>query len=145
MNSPILIREMRADDALEVAALSGELGYPAEPDEIGARIKALRERPEHALFVACVDSALVGWIDVAIVHHLASPAFGEIGGLVVSGKHRSRGIGEQLVARAEEWIGSRGIRKVVVRSRTTRERAHQFYLRHGYSEWKRQAVFHKEL
>ena len=145
MKQQILIREMRRQDASAVAELSGELGYSAMTGEMGKRFEHLAGSPEHAVFVACSDDAVVGWIDVAIVHHLASEPFGEIGGLVVSDAHRGQGTGHLLVKHAEKWIAGCGVRKVVVRSRTTRERAHRFYLKNDYLEWKRQVVFSKEI
>ena len=145
MKQQIHIRPMNAEDSDCVAELSGELGYPAAADEIADRFDRLANSTERAVFVACLGEAVVGWIEVAIMHHLASANFGEINGLVVSAAHRGCGIGQLLVKRAEEWIASCGARRVVVRSRTVRAEAHQFYLKNGYTEWKRQVVFSREI
>jgi GNAT superfamily N-acetyltransferase len=145
MKPKILIRQMSAEDSDSVAELSGELGYPANAHDITGRFERLASSTERAVFVACLGEAVVGWIEVAIMHHLASATFGEINGLVVSAAHRGCGIGQLLVRRAEEWIASCGVRRVVVRSRTVRAEAHQFYLKNGYTEWKRQVAFSKEL
>lgn len=141
----VVIRELTAADAPAAAALSTQLGYPAEPDDIAARLRYFESVPDHAAFAACVNNEVVGWIDVAIVHHLQSPPFGEIGGLVVSEHHRSAGIGRELVRRAEQWIASRNISTVLVRSRSTRPRAHQFYLQLDYTQLKTSLVFTKTL
>ena len=101
--------------------------------------------PDHIVYVACLDQEVAGWIDVSVTHHLQSDPRAEIGGLVVSSKLRSRGIGRVLVARAEQWARERGLQSVVVRSQISLEAAHNFYLREGYARTKTSAVFTKQL
>jgi GNAT superfamily N-acetyltransferase len=136
---------MTVSDAAVAAELSGELGYPVTPEAMEERLRRFATLQDHAAFAACLDEQIVGWVDVGVVQHLQSEMSGEIGGLVVSGKCRSRGVGQKLVEAAEQWIAKRGIGNVIVRSRITRERAHAFYLRQGYSQVKTSAVFRKEL
>jgi GNAT superfamily N-acetyltransferase len=145
MNEEIVIREIVPSDAAAIAALSAELGYPASAGEMKERIRALEMLPDHAIYAACLANRVVAWIDVSIVQHLASAPFGEIGGLVVSGDFQGRGIGALLVERAEQWVASRGVSKVVVRSRSTRESAHEFYRKQDFERWKTQEVFRKDL
>ncbi|MBZ5580272.1 MAG: GNAT family N-acetyltransferase [Acidobacteriia bacterium] len=141
-----VIREIRVDDASVVARLTGELGYPAAPEEVAARIRALLPAGDRVIYVACLaGEGVVGWIDVHITHHLQAAPRAEIGGLVVSSAARGQGIGRQLVAQAERWALERGIKQVVVRSQIARERAHRFYLREGYQRTKTSAVFSKDL
>jgi GNAT superfamily N-acetyltransferase len=141
----LYIRKIRPDDAEAAARLSSELGYPASTDVLRERIESIIRMHDHTVLVASVDDAVVGWIDIGIVHHLQAEPSGEIGGLVVGSGFRSQGIGQRLVAEAEEWIRRQGVQRVVVRSRMTRERAHHFYLREGYSLSKTSAVFTKQL
>ena len=145
MTGDVSIREMRAADAEEVAELSGELGYPVSAEEMQARIQQLAKLSDRVAFVACLENHVVGWIDVGVVHHLQSRPYGEIGGLVVSSTQRSRGIGKQLVRRAEEWVSGRGLDTILVRSRIAREDAHRFYLQQNFQRWKTSAVFTKQL
>lgn len=134
------------DDSEPVGRLCGELGYPATVSEIQERIHALMALAGHAIFVACLPpNQVVGWIDVAIIHHLQAAPRAEIGGLVVSSQARSVGIGRQLVAHAEAWARERGMTHMVVRSQIAREKAHRFYLREGYRQTKTSAVFSKDL
>lgn len=139
------IRKVEASDADSVAQLSAELGYPASIPAISERIQCVTASTERATYVACIDSTVVGWIDVFEVLHLQSGASAEIGGLVVSSRYRSAGIGAQLVQHAERWARQRGLVRVIVRSRSTREAAHRFYLREGYEQTKTSAVFAKTL
>jgi GNAT superfamily N-acetyltransferase len=141
----VIIRPINIADAASAAQLSAEFGYPNSVEIMERRIAALRNRSDHIVFIACIDQTAVGWIDVGIVHHFQSEPYGEIGGFVVSEKHRSAGVGKQLIARAEQWMLERGLRRALVRSQIVREAAHRFYLREGYARVKTSAVFEKEL
>jgi predicted N-acetyltransferase YhbS len=146
MDKLTIIRAMRDDDAMAVSLLTTELGYSRNAEEIAAWIARLsRENAEQIAFVACVGEDVVGWIEVSIERRLQSEAFGMIGGLVVSDRLRSRGVGRLLCRRAEEWVREQGLDTVRVTSRSTREDAHRFYLRDGYREVKTSLVFERKL
>jgi GNAT superfamily N-acetyltransferase len=108
-------------------------------------IENMRGLPDRAVFVACIADRVVGWIDVGTAHHLQSDAFGEIGGFVVAEACRSHGVGRVLLAHAEQWVSTGGIKTIVVRSRMGRDAAHRFYERGGYTRVKISAVFWKVL
>lgn len=142
---PLLIRPIIPADALAASLLSAELGYPATPEAIERRIRQLAHLPDHAVYVACRAGAVLGWIDVALVHHLQVEPYGEIGGLVVSEQARSQGVGAALVSQGERWMRERGVATALVRSRISRAAAHRFYLRLGFQQTKTSAVFTKTL
>ena len=139
------IREVQISDAQAVAALSEELGYAVTTEVMSFRLAYVESREDHVIYVACIDSEVVGWIDVGLVHHIQSGTYAEIGGLVVSGNIRNKGIGKQLVAAAEKWATEKGIPQILVRSQINRQAAHRFYLREGYAQTKISAVFQKKL
>jgi GNAT superfamily N-acetyltransferase len=141
----IVVRDIAVGDADAAARLSGELGYPTPVETMKERIELLAGSVDHAVFVACLGEAVVGWIDVGVIHHLQSEPRVEIGGLVVASESRGGGIGRRLLGRAEEWALERGLTSVVVRSQIAREGAHRFYLREGYERTKTSAVFTKNL
>jgi len=136
---------MTVSDAAVAAALSGELGYPVTHEGMEERLRRFATLPDHAVLAACLGTQVVGWVDVGVVQHLQSDVHGEIGGLVISEAWRGRGIGQKLVQAAEAWVAERGIGTVVVRSRSSRERAHAFYLGLGYLQVKTSVVFRKVL
>ena len=140
-----VIRKILPSDAASAARLSGELGYPATPEVMQQRIIQLANCPNREVYVACAGPAVVGWIDVGVTHHLQSEPYVEIGGLVVAEGARSKGIGALLLSFAEDWAREHGVRRMVVRSRISRERAHAFYERTGYTRSKTSAVFEKSL
>jgi GNAT superfamily N-acetyltransferase len=140
------IRPMTAADAPAVADLTTQLGYPATADQTRERLASLGERTDdHAALVADVDGRAVGWVHVALVTTLESGLAANLGGLVVDEAHRSGGIGAELLAAAEAWARERGARRLVVRSRVARERAHRFYEREGYAIVKTSHVFEKRI
>jgi GNAT superfamily N-acetyltransferase len=139
------IREIAVSDAAAAAQLAVELGYPVPPDEMAKRIEDLQHSTHHVVYVACLSGTVLGWIDLSIGQHLQSEPYCEIGGLVVSNSVRGGGIGRQLVAKAEQWAKEQGVQNMLVRSRVTREGAHRFYVREGYTQTKISAVFTKQL
>jgi N-acetylglutamate synthase-like GNAT family acetyltransferase len=91
------IRPARAEDAEAVAALLGELGYPAP----AAKALAYLERfplEDVALLVATSLSGVIGWIEVIETSHLESGDVAEITGLVVTASERGRAVGSTLLA-----------------------------------------------
>jgi GNAT superfamily N-acetyltransferase len=142
----LTIRRVAPEDAVAVAELCGQLGYFATADEILTRIVALAScETTQSVFVACLGQEVVGWIDVALTFHLQTPPFALIGGLVVKEGVRGLRIGRRLCDEAEAWSRARGVTVMRVTSRSTREEAHRFYLREGYTDIKTSRVFEKIL
>jgi ribosomal protein S18 acetylase RimI-like enzyme len=100
---------------------------------------------EHAVLVAEDGGLLVGWIHVVVSHSLLTERRAEIAGLVVDEPHRSRGIGQALMEKAEAWARQQGCGSVRLHSNVLRTRAHAFYERLGYRVTKLQKAFRKEL
>jgi ribosomal protein S18 acetylase RimI-like enzyme len=140
------IRRATDRDVAELADQATQLGYPVDRATMRRRLARVGERDDAVLLVA-VDAGdkAIGWIQVALLELLVHDDMAAIEGLVVDQRHRSRGIGEALVAAGEAWARERGATEITVRSRSTRERAHRFYERIGYVEIKRSHVFAKPL
>ncbi len=139
----MITREATAADAAALAALSTQLGYPAQPGEAAERLSALG--PAGAVLVAEEDGTVLGWIHVCGVRFFQSPPFAEIGGLVVDAAARGKGVGKLLVQAAVRWAAEQGYGKLRVRSNMVREDAHRFYEREGFQRVKTQAVFDRRL
>ena len=140
----IRIRKARRGDAARIAQLSGELGYPASPEQIAARLRQLTPTTKHSVFVAeSPEGGLIGWLHVSLSHLLESDLRAEVNGLIVAEGQRSAGAGAKLLQAAEEWARRRGCKGMNVRSNVIRERAHKFYERQGYEHYKTQKAFLK--
>ena len=139
------IRRARMSDAARIAELSGQLGYPATAREIAGRMKRIQPAAPHAVFVAESQELVIGWLHVSVAPLLEVALRAEVNGLVVDEQQRSAGAGAQLLDAAERWARSRGCKSVSVRSNVIRERAHGFYERHGYEQYKTQKAFRKIL
>ena len=145
MEASVLIRPWERKDIARLAVLSGELGYPATGEQVARR---LAEIGANGIVLVAADresDCVLGWIELEIVTHLTSDPHLEIGGLVVSGAARSRGIGSLLVGAAEKTALEKNVVCLRVRSNTIRDRAHGFYERLGFAYVKTSKVFEKAL
>jgi GNAT superfamily N-acetyltransferase len=140
------VRPMTEEDAVAVAALSGQLGYPTAADRIAARIRDLAGDSDTAILVAePPDRALAGWIHVCGRRGLETDPLAEIAGLVVESAHRRQGIGRRLVDAAEDWARGRGYARLRVRSNVARDVAHDFYPGLGFIRIKSQHVYERAV
>lgn len=139
--STIIVSTAELGHAHDISVLSAQLGYPASDADIRKRLQALAKSPSHAVYVACEEGKVLGWIHVFHAVILETGAFCEIGGLVTDEKHRGRGIGRLLVNKALDWMAEQGVTIMRVRSQVKRKEAHAFYLNAGFREIKEQKVF----
>jgi ribosomal protein S18 acetylase RimI-like enzyme len=127
------IRDAELNDAPELAMLMCELGYETRRIEMETRLKLILSNPAYKTFVAITDGCVCGMIGT-----LTYPSYehndpsGRILALVTLTASRRRGIGRALIATAEKDFAQRGIRRVALDTRLTREDAHKFYQSLGY-------------
>jgi ribosomal protein S18 acetylase RimI-like enzyme len=127
------IRDGELNDAPELAALMCELGYETRRTEMEARLKLIFSNPAYKTFVAIMDGCVCGMIGT-----LTYPSYehndpsGRILAVVTLSAVRRRGIGRALIASAEKDFAQRGIMRIALDTRLTREDAHNFYESLGY-------------
>ena len=142
----VKVRLARAEDVERVTALCEQLGYPSSQKQVQPRLHQIRQRDDHAVYVAeRADGCVVGWVHVLIRQLLETELHVEIGGLVVDKDHHGRGIGRLLMERAEQWACEKGCGAVYLRSNAIRKDAHAFYEKIGYVNVKLSKTFHKVL
>lgn len=127
------IRDAELNDAAELAVLMRELGYETKRAEMKARLKLILSNPAYKTFVAIMDGCvcgMIGTLTYASYEHNNPGA--RILALVTLSAVRRRGIGRALIATAEKDLAQRGIRRVALDTRLTREDAHKFYESLGY-------------
>jgi ribosomal protein S18 acetylase RimI-like enzyme len=122
------IRNAELNDTPELAVLMCELGYETRRTEMETRLKLILSNPAYKTFVAIMDGCVCGMIGtLTYPSYEHNDASGRIVALVTSGTLRRRGIGRALVATAEKDFAQKGIRRVALDTRLTREDAHKFY------------------
>jgi GNAT superfamily N-acetyltransferase len=134
-----VIRPPRSEDAPAIADLLGQLGYPASPADVLARVAALGRHPDVVFFVAAseADSPIglaTGYV-IPVVHNDDPVAV--LSALVVDEKHRRSGVGRRLVEAVHTWARQRDAYRVTVSTGLARAGAHGFYERLGYEHTSR--------
>lgn len=129
------IRQARPDDAAAIAELLAELGYPADAGSVRDRLGRLATEPGVTVVVAAVDGDLAGLAGLRVENLIEheEPA-GRLIALVVSERHRRRGIGAALVRHIESEARARGCCRLVLTSADARAEAHAFYRRVGFDQ-----------
>jgi GNAT superfamily N-acetyltransferase len=140
------IRRAKSADALRIAELAGQLGYPATSAQMRERLRGIKPASQHAVLVAeTAEHGVIGWVHVSRQPLLEVEIRAEVNGLVVDERVRGAGAGAQLLAAAEEWARKHDCKGMSVRSNVIRERAHKFYERNGFEHYKTQKAFRKTL
>jgi GNAT superfamily N-acetyltransferase len=140
------IRAAHAEDSAVLARLSAQLGYPATPDQVSARLNEVLRDPSGAIFVAETSSGEVaGFIHLLHQSLIETDMRTEVAALVVDEVVRGSGVGRAQMARAEEWAREHGCHNINLRSNVIRAGAHYFYERIGYRHYKTQKAFRKDL
>ena len=127
------IRDAELNDAPELAVLMCELGYQTDRTEMETRLELILLNPAYKTFVVIMDGSVCGKIGtLTYPSYEHNDASGRILALVTSSRARRRGIGRALIATAEKDFAQRGIRRVSLDTRLTREDAYKFYQLLGY-------------
>ena len=132
--SDVLIRDADERDALGIASLCGQLGYPTPAEAVVPRMDRLRENGQARVIVGVVDDSPVGLATIHVRHMINHEApIGQLTLLVVDERVRGQGVGRRLVAESEAWARARGCKRFVVTTALRRTEAHAFYERLGYT------------
>jgi GNAT superfamily N-acetyltransferase len=126
--SKVTLRDATEDDAGDVALLLGELGYPADPSDIPARMRAVREEGGAVVLAVDEDGSALGLMGLArhATLHSPSPA-AYVTALVTAENARRRGVGRMLVEEAKRWARETGCERLSLTSAEHRNAAHGFY------------------
>jgi ribosomal protein S18 acetylase RimI-like enzyme len=141
----VSIRIARASDAHQITELTGQLGYEVDGPVIAERLSRFISRGDQEFLVAEDEGRIVGWVQAVVEESIQAGPFVVIGGLVVAGTHRRRGIGRLLMAQAEAWATEQGQSVVRLWSSSTRTAAHRFYEALGYTNIKTQYAVVKAI
>jgi GNAT superfamily N-acetyltransferase len=151
----LLIREATEDDLPAVLALYAQPamdnGNVLTLDEAKLLLAQFRQYPSYRLWVACEAAPdaspeaesggeVVGTYALLVMHNLAHQGTPSaiVEDVVVRAERQSQGIGQHMMAHAQQQALVAGCYKLVLSSNQKRERAHAFYeslgfQRHGFS------------
>jgi RimJ/RimL family protein N-acetyltransferase len=106
-------------------------------------LRAIRRSEDAAVFVAEVDTGVVGRLSLARDSHPASRHVADLGLMVAPGQRR-RGIGRALLVRAVEWARGAGVEKLELHVFPHNEPAIRLYDGFGFErEGLRQAHYRR--
>ncbi len=126
--------------------LNEQLGYKTEESAFEKRFCFLMTHPEHSVVVVKNEkSEIMAWMHMALRFLLEDENFAQIAAIVVREEMRSSGVGSHLLKVAEDWAKHQGVKEVCLSSAMARERAHGFYVKHGYLHSKTSKLFEKKL
>ena len=140
----VRIRRAEAHDAAGLVELASSVGgepggwlisdstWRSAGDE-RRYLRAIRRHPDAAVYVAELDGELVGRLSLARDPHPASRHVADLG-LMVSARHRRRGIGRALLQAAERWAREVGVSKLELHVFPHNEAARALYEASGFEE-----------
>jgi GNAT superfamily N-acetyltransferase len=145
-HSARVVRAPAPGDYEKMADLATQLRYPSTDARIRARLEAMVDSDQYAVYVAGLPRGQIGgWIGLRILRSVEQDVCAQISGLVVDQPLRSQVPGTLLLEEAEKWARSHACGSISVHSNVDRERAHQFYMRNGYRHIKTQKYLLKSL
>jgi len=137
------IREARAEDLEAIVRLHegdtlGSHGDVWRADTRGlyaGAFAAIAASPDNALYVAELDGRIAGTFQLTFIPSLTSRGAVRVrvGSVQVEAASRSRGIGRQMMAFAEEAARARGAAVLELSSNKSRHDAHRFYESLGFA------------
>lgn len=121
-------------DAVDVADLLGQLGYPVSASEAALRMK-FYEQPHYRILIAKKEETNVGFIALHVYDELHLPGpVGRITSFCVNETVRGTGVGTTLLYAVEDFFKEKECYKIEVTSNLRRSQTHRYYLHHGYQE-----------
>lgn len=107
---------------------------PAIPEAYRTAFAAIDRDPNQVLLVAEDEGIVVGTVQVTAIQYLLFRAerIAVIEAVFVDANHQGQGVGQHLMAAAEDWARKNGCLEVELTSNKQRPRAHAFYKKLGY-------------
>jgi GrpB-like predicted nucleotidyltransferase (UPF0157 family)/GNAT superfamily N-acetyltransferase len=135
------VRPAAPGDADAIAPLLGELGYPTDPREVGARLTDLLQRDGEGALVYDRDGDTVGLLTWQLTHliYRSAPQL-RITALVVRSDQRRRGVATELLAAVERIASEQGCIRLELTTRPRRADAAALYESAGFEERPRRLV-----
>lgn len=138
------IRECLVLDYKDIYNLNkNAFGYDYDIDKTKRRLKEILNRTTDRIYVACIDSKVVGYIHGSDYECTYSDSLKNIMAIAVDEDYRGNGIGRELLSAIENWAKESNCCGVRLVSGFNRTEAHEFYLHCEYIDRKDQKNFIK--
>lgn len=139
MNKSFIIRQAKISDAKDIYYINKtSLGYDYDFEKQKLKIEAVLNDETQVIFVAEIDSKVVGYIHLVNYDVIYADNFKNCLGLAVDNDYKRNGIGAALLKQAEIWAKENGAAGIRLCSGAEREKAHKFYESQGYAVTKLQ-------
>lgn len=129
-------REFKTSDIPHIAQMfTEELGYEMSPRYLERRIQQMQIEGGYQIFVMADKNDVAGFIGVHT--SLAFEYEGKVMriiGLATKKEYQGKGIGRRLLKKAEKYATENGVAIIAVNSGLSRESAHIFYQKRGYTK-----------
>ena len=130
----ITLRRATMNDAKHVALLLTELGYPSTEVDVQERLDRAQDTDASCCLVAQSADDVIGLIIAELVPYFPNGStICRVTALVVLPPHRSRGLGEKLLAAVTDFARRHHCAGIELTSSERRVDAHRFYQRLGFS------------
>jgi ribosomal protein S18 acetylase RimI-like enzyme len=130
----VTLRPAQVADAEQVASLMTELGYPSTAVGVKDRLHDSLNSRTSCCVVAQGDNEVIGLMCAELMPYFPTGStICRVTSLVVSSRHRSRGVGERLAAAASAFAREHTCSGIEVTSAERRVDAHGFYQRLGFA------------
>lgn len=133
------IREAMEADAEAIWKLNRkEMGYHFPLDATVRKLGSLLKSDNDRIYVAVVNERVVAYVHANSYDLLYAPHMKNIMGIAVDSEYKHNGIGKALLRQVEMWAMQERAAGVRLVSGASREDAHAFYRKCGYSGDKQQ-------
>lgn len=144
----IQLRDASLKDLAQLEVLSDQLGYPQSPQDLKRHFELVCESSHRLMVAELMDGPSPIIVGAALyrkdVTLFEEPRL-EIDALVVDEAQRGHGIGKIFLKEADRLCREWGYSVVRLSSNAKRARAHEFYLREGFTVTKTSLQFEKKL
>lgn len=128
-----MIRMAKESDTSSLCDLFLQLGYKTHHEKIKTMLR--EENKERCIVIAEIEKKVCGVIVINFIHPIHEEGkWCVISALIIDEYHRGKGIGHQLLAKAERIAINAGCTQIELASNERRIQAHKFYQNNGYSE-----------
>ena len=115
-------------------------------EEMEKTIEGYEINTDNKAFLTIDDNGnAVGYIFVGTCYYLGTKPFLEIMQIMIKEEYRGKGIGKMMMDYVIDMYYRKGIRQVRLHSRVILTKAHDFYKKLGFREFKQSKFFVKDL